>query len=262
MMAIAQRYALTLLLLINLTPIQAWEGSFAFDFSGGSIKGFTQIPRGGDYFSTSYNRPTFEEVDLNRNFYWGIDFGLKYKVLKVFFEFDKIKAEKRNRLDIPLASHGQFMPAGVQFKPCVHYDWYRLGVGKAFNSTNKKWELTPLLIGNFLRFRYAFYSWPSASSRGFNLVTGGFGLDASYQISPKIKLHAFGSSTLPLSNLTLYQALFAIEYTLIQTPALKLLPRIGIEIFEVDYRDEQNIPNYFRYEAKPHIMVGFKLLFS
>lgn len=248
--------------LMVLPKAYALEASFAFDFSGGPIKGYTQIPRGGDYNSTSYQRPTYAEVDINNNFYWDVEADFRYKQFYAFFEFDKIKADKRHALAEDLTSHGQFMPATVLFKKCVHFDWYRAGMGWSFQSPNKRWILTPLYLANFIKFNYMFYAWPKSSGRSFNLITGLFGLDALYKLTPKVTIRASGMSTLPLSNLTIYNALMAIEYAFIDTPALKFIPRFGIEYIEIDYQDEQNIPNHFRYEAKPHAMIGVKLLFS
>lgn len=246
-----------LLFLILPFSLQGWEGGLLLEEGWGALHGYTQIPKGGSYETTSNERPSFNEIDLSHNAIFHAQGILQYKQAFTAFNYYRFTPSQNTFLDYDLLTHSQFIPAGSPFAATIHYNWYQLGWGWELKEYSPQWFFRPALAIDWLKFMYHFEAPTAQSRRQFNLLTASLHFQVEHVINPKWQIHASGGASLPFSRLQLYTASLGSQYTLPLTQYIAFYPRLTIGGIYVDYEDGQIIPNHFRYEMAPYVSLGF-----
>jgi hypothetical protein len=236
-----------------------WETAVFGELLGGPISGYAQTPRGGDFGTTSFERPTFREVGEKND--WLYQVGARVKNCGYFSEFlyKHIHVSGDTLLQQDLITHQQYIPQNAPFQMQVRYDWYEVKLGKDFQAYTG-WTITPFVSADFLKYHYAFSSINKQSSRGFNLLEANVGLKLAYALSSVWTLDFEAAQSLPLSHLTLTQAAFNLRFYQ-PFKQCTLVPNAGISFIRIDYEDEQPVPNHIYYRALPAATIGLSLIF-
>lgn len=238
-----------------------FQGVIQGNYEYGKLSGFAQTPRGGDYGTTSFHRPSFDEMDTSTNGFYSFGAGLKYNDYFTLFEYCHLHSQGENNLSQNLITHGQTIPQGRHFMMNIEYDWYRLSWGKDFSvNFDNRWVVTPSLRANLLKYHYHFDAMPNQSSRTFNLANIDLGLKLEYFLTTFISSYLQANYALPLSHLQIRSANIGVSYRFI-SQHLTLTPKIALGFLQLDYQDEQNVPNYIRYKLAPQGLIGLEILF-
>lgn len=250
---------LSLLLFFASISHASWEGSLLLEEGWGALHGYTQIPKGGSFGSTSTERPSFNEMDLSHNplFHARCTFARSHAFL--FSDYYRFTPQQDTYLNYDLLTHSQFIPAGRSFFATVHYNWYQIGFGWDTPVSSSQWHIKPSIGIDWLKFMYHFIALPIESRRHFNLLTGSAGLAFEFPLRPQWPIEISGKASLPVSRLQLYTLALASHYAMPLTSHVVFCPRLSLGVIYLDYRDGQIIPNHFRYEMAPYASLGFIL---
>ncbi len=223
------------------------------------VNGYAQTPKGGSAETTSFRRPSFAELGIKRNSLYHFAINLQHN--DYFFNLDYLHLNPHgsDSLSQDLLTHSQFIPTKSEFGLNVEYDWYRFALGKNFYFSDKKWRIAPALLAEWLKYHYSFTAPPLGSSRSFTLLASSFGLQIHREFDKKFSGDIAATYTLPLSNLKLSTLSFALNYALVITPRLFIIPRITLGWLTIDYEDEQLVPNHIHYTATPYGTIGLNL---
>ena len=108
----------------------------------GRIDGFVQIPKGGQFNTTTDRRPTFDELDIKNINYPELFVGAKWDNFGVYYEI-KYKSFKGNAtLNEDLKTHDIQLRKGDRISSKHLYAFHNLGFSYDFK-VNHKFTLTP-----------------------------------------------------------------------------------------------------------------------
>lgn len=239
--------------------LYSWQTTLLVEAGGGWLHGYTQIPRGGDFATTSYHRPSFNELGLSHDPFLHIETELSHGHGFIFCDYFRFTPHEDSTLSQDLRSHSFLIPAGTPLDVRVHYNWYQTGIG--FNTLHyfKTWQLQPTLAANIVKFNYCFWAPVAKSRRYLDLVVPTFGLKAQHTLSTKWELEIGGETSTPMGRLTLANAEIGLNYTLASTRYGSFSPRMMLGIIHIDYQDQQKIPNHFRYKLAPYLSFGIRM---
>lgn len=247
---------------ISCSASAKWQAYGFGSVSYNNVEGFIQTPRGGDLNTTSYRRPSFEEMNIIHDNPYFFGMGLQYCDYFSEVKYIHINPKGSTTLQENLLTHAQFIPEGQYIDLHLEYDWYVLGFGKHFSDKDRKWQISPLLDLNFLKFHYEFCSGSIKSARNYSLVGLDIGLNIQHALSRFWFWDLEAKATLPLSNLKIQMASVGLNYKLPFSSKVTLIPRLSIDAFTIDYQDEQLIPNHFRYEAREQVSFKLTLIYT
>lgn len=249
-----------MLLTGSLLPfsLYSWQTELLVAAGGGVLQGYTQIPRGGDFATTSYQRPSFDELGLTHDPFVHIEAKLSHQRGFVFCDYFRFTPHQDSTLSKDLRSHSFLIPAGSPLDVRVHYNWYQTGIG--FNTLDyfETWQFQPTIAANFVKFNYRFWAPTAKSRRHFDLMVPTFGLRAQHPLSRKWELEIEGETSTPMGRLTLANAEIGLNYILTSTRYGALFPRMMLGIIHIDFQDQQKIPNHFRYKLAPYLSFGIR----
>jgi hypothetical protein len=115
------------------------------------------------------------------------------------------------------------------------------------------------LIVNWLKYHYDFSAPPKVSSRTFTLVGLEVGASIAYHFNRNLSMDSQAALSLPLSNIRLLTVDVGLSYRLNIFRHAHISPRIAVGWIQLDYKDEQAMPNHIRYIANPYGSLGFIL---
>lgn len=242
------------------TPTLAWENSILLEGGMGKLRGFTQTPKGGDYNTTSENRPSFEEIGHTHDPFFHAEVTSHYEKIWGFVNYIHLTPANETCLDTDLLTHSRFIPATTPFEMNVHFNWYELGIGFDTADIFPRWQIQPYLAVNWLKYFYGFSSPVNNSHRDFNLLAASAGLKIEGQVAKGWLMDAKVDITLPLSELELLEASMGLNYTFSTNPHYAIRSRASIGGLYIDYEDRQNIPNHIRYQSSPYAAIGLVFL--
>jgi hypothetical protein len=236
----------------------ALELTLTTALGAGALEGYTQIPKGGNFGTSSFKRPTYQENNLNHDDFYQV--GLQLSQDGYFCEgmYERLHPIGQTTLSQTLTTHAQTIPASRPFAMQVQFNWYTLGFGKIFNIQNTAFRLTPRLDANWLQFKYNFLAYPNQSQRAFTLLNVSAGLMIETSLNRAACLYLEGKATLPLSNLWILNIEAGYNYFIDVHRHLKLVPSLALGVLTIDYEDEQPFPNHIRYVNSPYAKIGLK----
>lgn len=248
------------LMLFSLLPFCAvahWQGHLALDAGYNHLSGYSQIPKGGNFDTSSVKRPSFSEVGEKHESFYTIAGGLSFKTLFLDLTYARFHPHGNTTLKAPLLTHAQLIPQNAAFHMDSHFSLSDLKLGKPF--CWQKTMFSPFLKGDWLKYRYEFNAPPKSSERAFSAFAPGFGLKVQQKLSQNITAEAEVSATLNLTNLNVYKGELGLAYALYQKSHLAISPRIKAGLLEIDFQDNQPFPNHVRYESVPYGSVGLEI---
>jgi hypothetical protein len=235
------------------------QGSVYFGYADG----FLQTPIGGQPGTTSHQRPTLHELNIDEAVFYEGSVRWQRKDLGFYAGYHTIGLDGSGTLTQPLVSHGVSFAAGEPFHTNNRLDWYDAGAGWSFFFMNRRLEVFPKADFAVLDFSYKL-STPSANtSRSYAKGCVRLGAEGSYRFTSALSFKLDGAASLPLSNTPQIA-------TLAGTFHLDLLPhrrRLKPALFAgggmewIDYEDNQQVPNHIHVNLGPFVTGGLALSF-
>lgn len=249
------------MLLFSTLPVHAWEYEIYARLGTAHIAGLAQTPKGGDVGTTSMNRPTFAEIEINHENFSDIGIGVSHCDYFAILDYQDFSPHGSTHLTNALITHNQFIPAGSDFNMHVYYHLTTLKAGRIFAISNTSLTIAPFLEGDYVQYHYGFDSPTAQSNRDFNLAGLSIGFIAEYQIDQAFSIDFTAKNTIPLSKLQISQLDLGINYTFNIQKHLSFTPRLSLGFERIDYEDNQIVPNHIHYQALPYGTLGFSLSF-
>ncbi len=237
-----------------LSTLMAREVSLYGNFSGGALQGFTQTPQGGTNGTTSFHRPSFDELHIHHDKFYTLGATFFSDNYFLLFDYYNFTPKGNTVLSEALTTHGKFIPAGSAFAASLNYHLYTVGFGMPFKISHL--EFLSWLEVNLLKYHYEFSAFPISSARNFNVTGVNFGLKCAYDFSDTLFGDVKISLPIPVTNLTVIGAEIGLNKTVVLNQHLCLIPRLGLGLLQLDYKDNQPIPNHMRYTNAPYISLG------
>ncbi len=241
------------------------EYSFRYMHYFGNIEGFVQIPRGGQFGSTTVEKPEFSDLGIDNINYPDFRATIKWEDFFINFGLEYKSFKGSNQIGYDLTSHNFFFPKGTTMDTKHEYINYRIGFGYEIFET-EKFSVAPTLDIIMTDFAYKYSASNKISgARKFRWTSAQVGLNLSYELLPKYrielntkaaifnldKLRSWGSIEF-LNNITVY------EY---EKNQLNLLLGIGAE--HIEFRDRQrDRQNHVKHNFAPIYKVGFEYKFK
>ena len=235
------------------------EFSLETAYNTGKVGGYAQTPKGGNVGTTSFKRPTFDELGIHHDDFYDVLLRAKHDTWGMFGQFRHLSPSKNGTTDSFLITHNQSIPDNSPINGNISYRWYQVGLTKTFGLGN--WHVTPELTGNYMHYRYQFTAPLKGSIREFGLSNVALGLTAEYAFTQKLSAHLIAKGSIPLFNLTHYEGAIRLSYAILEKDSFSLRPFIGIGALYIDEEDSQTIPNHNRYENIPYGAFGVNFVF-
>lgn len=250
----------TLAFLASVT--HAWESEWLIEEAYGNLRGYTQTPKGGNYNTSSEDRPSYEEMGILQDPFLHAKATLYNKHFLAYFEYFRLRPHNDTILAHDLLTHSKFIPAGSPFEMSVHYNWYQLGIGFDSGEYFKHWFMEFSVAANWLKYIYHFSSPFAISARDFNLLAASLGLKVERCLGNNWLFDASAEVSLPLSRLYLINGSAGLSYSFVLNNSILVRPRLSVGGLYLDYEDTQKIPNHLRYQSTPYAALGLTFLFS
>lgn len=251
--------AIAILGLCPVSSLMALAMRAHAEIAEGALTGYIQTPRGGAPGSTSMERPSFHELNQHWDDFYAVGVTLAERSYFVEANYICLNPKAADTLDTGLITHAKTIPVETLFTMQAQFDWFTLGLGKIFALLNESWLIIPHLQGNWLHYAYTFTSPPAHSRRAFTLITAGVGLDIVKIFNDRWTGFYQMKCDLPFTNFHYVQADFGISYELLCYGDAHISPYLKVGLIQLDYEDEQTVPNHLRYTNFPWISLGFAL---
>jgi len=240
------------------------DGSFRY----GKIKGFLQIPSGGQPGTTSNKRPALDEVDINTVAIGDTFLTLGYGDHGIYGGARFVRLSGDSVLTDDLISRNVTFPAGTSVDLDARLDWYRFGYQHRFSFRHREHDestisLTPAIGAVVLNFDYGLDGVGGRSvERAFDKGAPHLGLQAEWSPGGPFSLSGGVHSSLPFSTLPL---IFSVEltgrYQIWGESDRGGIAFLGIGYDRIDFEDSQTVPNHIEADMGPLLVVGLKVGF-
>jgi len=235
------------------------------DYLYGSLDGYLQTPAGGQPGTTSSKRPTFDElgfdtaaiVDVHASAAWGrhqIRGGAQF-----------IRQSGSATLSEDLVSQNQSFAAGAAVKSDIKTDWYRLNYRYRLNNPGFLADtitLSPAAGIVWFDFHYQLKGDGNTVDREYSKIGYRLGGELEWHPADRWSMTADAYIPLPVSNTPEILTLAArgqYEFWRGQGTSAKVLAGLAYE--QIDYEDNQGVPNHVRLELGPLLTLGIHLDF-
>src|SRR5262245_21804670 len=182
------------------TDKSPFEASLSASANLGPANGFLQTPVGGHPGSSSIQRPTFHELNIDDTAFLDAGLLLRWHHLGFLAGYQMIRFDETGTLDQELICHGSTFAAGDSFKTSDKFDWLRAGAGWQFELFDHRLELFPKLELAFLDFSYKLSSPSAIAERAYIKGCVRLGAQASYHLNQRWSLDFDGGGSIPISN--------------------------------------------------------------
>ncbi len=234
-----------------------FHGTLLGNVGSSQLNGFTQVPQGGTIGTTSIGRPTLHELNINHNNFYTIGAKIDYEAYNLLFTYSRFAPRGRTNLKNILNTHGKQIKAGASLSTLIKYDFYTLSFGRNFNFAS--WMLEPFAQIDLLKFHYEYAAYPIKGSRSYNVMGANIGLKATYPITTTVSFDMNLTPPLPITNFT--NALFEVGLNkqLALTKHILFHPRFAVGVQQLDYEDNQPVPNHILLKNIPYALLGLKV---
>jgi hypothetical protein len=255
-------------LIVSHTTVRA-EEACRFEAGGaflyGWVEGSLQTPNGGELITTSNDRPTLEELNIDTVSMF--DFWMKAQRPHDGFYVGgrRIHLAGEGTLETDLLSQAKTFPAGSSVEAQATFDWYRFGYSRRhFHQwAGRTVEYSASLGGILLAFDYDLRS-PGLASVDRTYSKGGFqiGVHASSALTDRLTLSGQLFVPIALSNsVNILSAQVTAKYLFLKQGDLEISGLLGVGYERIHYRDNQLVPNDIKLEIRPMLTAGFEILF-
>ncbi|WP_456372505.1 hypothetical protein [Thiolapillus sp.] len=231
-------------------------------YINGSLDGFVQTPAGGEPGTTSRSRPTFDELDFDRQ--TALDayamFNMEGHQFEIGGQWQRQSGKSVIRKD--LVSQKKFFPVGTQVNADIQTDWYRINYLYALNRTNENISLSAGGGLVWFDFDYQLKSHTAKADRAYSKLGYRIGAAMTWRINDRFTLDSRLFAPIPLPNTPEVWTLdINAKYSLWESAASRTLLSAGVGYNRLDYEDGQKVPNHIRVEISPYFRLGLILEF-
>ncbi|MBS0287603.1 MAG: hypothetical protein JSR17_09915 [Proteobacteria bacterium] len=229
-----------------------------FGYVGTSVlNGFVQVPQGGSFGSTSYRRPTLDELNIHHSNFYTIGALAQLNHYDITYNYSRYAPRGKTQLKNILNTHGKYINAGSSLSTLIKYDLHQLSVGRRFDYEH--WIISPFVQSNFLKFHYEYSAFPIRGARTYNVTGFNIGLNAIYQFTPTLFGDLQITPPLPVANFTYADFELGLSKKINMRKNTSVSPRAAIGLQQLDYKDNQAVPNHIRLQNAPYVMMGFQV---
>lgn len=222
------------------------------------IRGFQQAPKGGSPGTTSLERPSFEELNIDSKVYASMGAWLRFDPFQINFNYLPLKYDGQTILSSELITHGITIPQGSYFSSNIKDQLYSVDFARIFKPVNG-FIIAPMATIHALDHHYEFSSAPFSSTRAFFATGVGLGLDMTYAFLYQYELNAKIHVPVPITNLDVSKAKLSLAYVWALTPRLTMKPYALVEWNKIKFKDHQPVPNHLEYRLSPIWGMGISM---
>jgi hypothetical protein len=238
------------------------EGSLRY----GPVSGFVQTPLGGAPGTTSRNRPTFRELNIDEVLSPEASIALSGRGNSVYGGANILRLGDEHSLSSPLVSHGTAFPAGTPVRSDFQLDSYRIGYQYRLSVANQAGttlSFSPGFGAALLDFDYHLSANGGLSAaRSYFVGTPQISLETEWVPEGRLSAAAGVFSSLPEAvNLFILSAQVTGRYRLWGHGERSGMVFLGVGYDSIDYKDNQPVPNHIKAHMGPLLLFGIKARF-
>lgn len=227
-----------------------------------NVNGFIQIPSGGKPGTSSSQRPTFSELNLNKLTYAQFGFTSDWDLFGIYGEYQFIRPTTDSILNQTITTHSLTIPAGTRIQTDSKFDLYRLGINHKFYFMDDRLTLYPALELTGVDFSYQVKTPTQTTTRAFRRGTIRIGGGADYKVNQYLTLSANAATSIPgISGLQLQTANVDATINLFKVNQMQVALVTGLGFEHIEIKDNQELPNHARLNLSPIAHIGFKISF-
>lgn len=230
----------------------------------GPIDGYAQTPLGGQSGSTSHQRPRFSELGMDDAWAGRVDFGITWQHHEGFADAEVIGMRASDTLRGELITHGTDFTAGTRVHSRITLGLFRVGYRYHFDfaraaNDRPQLSLLPYADVNVLDFNYRIRGDDTDTRRDYakaapqaGLIAtwrpngGRFSIDGDFSASPP------GISSIPFIAAEQVTA----NYEFLRRPRFVVVGSIGVRFEQLNFYDNQRVPNHVRANFGPAGVIG------
>ncbi len=231
-----------------------------------SIDGFVQIPKGGQFGTTSDKRPTFEELGIKRINYPELTLATKWENFGLYLRIKYNSFKGDSILSSDLKTHDIQLKKGDKISTRHLHNFYTLGLSYDFPVT-KKFTIIPKIDFSAYQFSYKFSATGSKivnnDERKFNAGTIRVGGKIKYTYNENLIFSLNSMYHIPHDSIksSLETSLVA-SYNLYRNENKELNLLVGLSYDQFKYKDTQkDMQNFINYKSKPIYKLGLEFKF-
>lgn len=239
-------------------------------YSGGRMNGYVQIPKGGQFGTTSEERPTFDELNINHVYYPELELTAKWDRFSVtLHEKYQYAKGKTDNLKQDLISHDIKIPQGSSMRTKHRYAYYGMRLNYDYQ-INPRLVMTPSIGVSMLDFSYKFsakdkngVSIANDDKRSFHAAMATLGVEANYLVNDKTNLIFTMNSKIPGGRIREYfDTSLLVSYNLYKKDNKELNVLGGIGYESLEFKDSQkDMQNHMKHSISPTYRVGLEYKF-
>ena len=231
------------------------------------IEGFVQIPKGGQFGTTSLKRPTFNEMGIDEINFPELQTQINWEKLSIYgdIKYSTFKGEATLKED--LITHSKIIPKNSSFKTKHKYIDYTLGI--KYNLYSFKFtKFKPLFEYSIRDFSYKYkadilnQNNKISGKRSFGWGQANIGMDIINQLTDKYCIETTFKYGVANSKVREFYTLDIINKYNIYTDAVKdyqLTFLFGIGYKKLEFKDKQkDRQNYIVQKVKPNLIFGLE----
>lgn len=246
-----------------LPQSSTFYGDVGYAFS--PFDGYIQLPLGGMLYTSSPERPRFDELSIDHATLYEAGFSVDWPALGIYGTYQNDRPNGEGILPSTLVTYGHTIPAGTLTDTETSFDLYSLGVDHKFYFLDDRLAIYPEAEYTALDFNYNL-SVPGAPAmgvqRGFVPSTARLGLGAEYRVNKVMSLSVNGLSSIPgTTNLQVQTVEGDANFKVIDHPHISTSLFAGVGYERIDFEDHASMPNHIDMQMAPLVRVGIKINF-
>ncbi|WP_022819192.1 transporter [Fusobacterium russii] len=247
----------------NFNPQLPKSYSVKYFHNFGTIDGYVQIPKGGQFGTTSEKRPEFDELGIDNISYPELSLTAKWDKFSMYYALNHKTFKGDATLKKDLITHNTQLYAGEKINTKHKYVFHRFGLGYDF-SLAQNLTLTPKFEVSLFDFSYQFSTDAGKNSqRRFRAGTVRVGGAAKYDFSKDFSLTLDLMTHIPHDSIrsSLETSLIA-SYNVYRQGSTEVNVLAGLSYDMFKYRDTQrDMQNFMYSKTKPIYKLGLELKF-
>lgn len=233
----------------------------------GDIDGFVQVPKGGQFGTTTPKKPEFGELGVKEINHPEFELSAKWDDFFIYTGVNYNTFKGDSILKENLISHNQVLLKGAPIKTKHKYINYEFGLGYDIYETERL-VVSPKLEFNAMQFEYQYDSknlvnQDVSSGRKFGFGSVHIGIDTAYSVTEKYKVELKGKYAIPFDSIRKWFSLELLnKYTIYKNEKQEVNALLGVEFGYFEYKDTQDdMQNYLKYKFSPLYKAGIEYIF-
>ena len=230
------------------------RGSVTVEMGAGMavVDGYMQTPLGGEPGTASKNRPTYDELGIDKGMMYDAAITWAKDDLMVYANGSMLTLEGDGTLEKNLMMRQQFL-AGDDIKSKASYNRYAVGAGYRVATLAFGIDVVPRLEVQAMDFSVELKNETgTAIERSYMKFSPRVGLDLCSWLNTNLLLYGKANASIPISNMpTSYDVAVGVRQYFPNGFFLGLETKFGY----LDYEDNQELPNHLRLWEQPSLML-------